>query len=128
MMRPIPVTQKEAIPLALRFVNNNLRKVAPDCYCEYAKGVEITSQDNHIFTFHYHLLLREDWTHHNCHRDEDGLLVIDFNPVHSSTYKAQKWSVTLLIPYGVKELLEELHYVDHDLLEEQQLPPLPRKS
>ena len=117
-MRPIPVMRKEASSLALRFVNNNLRVIAPDCYCHEVRDVNITNQDNHIFTFGYSLLLREDWTFHDYYRDLDGHTRF-MDPVRGSTYKVQKRNVTLLIPYGAKELLEEVHYVDHDLLEEE---------
>jgi hypothetical protein len=127
MMRPIPVTRRKASILALRFVNNNLRVIAPDCYCHEVRDVNITNQNNHIFTFSYTTLLREDHTFRDYYRGLDGIMRFR-EPVHYSTYKVQKWTLTLLVPYGAGELLKEVHYVDHDLLEEEELPSLPRKG
>ena len=109
--------------LAEQFINWELRPRGAD-FCsascaERPTDLRVVGQDNHIFTFGYSRILREDFTHCDYQRDvETGVLRFG-EPVRSSTYKVQRWTATLLIPYGVGELHPEVNYVNHDLLEEE---------
>lgn len=127
MRRPIPVRKQDALRLAESFINWELAPRGADfcigSYAENVEGLRVVQQDNHIFTMAYTTVLREDWRYVHVQRDvEDGIFMFN-DPLYSSTYKRLEYQVTLLIPYGTRELHMDVNYVDHELLKEEIITP-----